>query len=191
MCGILGTVNLPIDTELLDRAPGLKIVGRLGVGLDNIDLRACDARGIAVCPATGANDVAVAEYAIAAALILFRRVWQVSEGVIAGDWPRTQSIGRELSGKRLGLVGFGSIAREVAARARALGMQVSAFDPYLAEDAPDVVLSARIVAKAQELSNDPVRIYEFVRNELEFQNDFGLMKGPEGTLLARGGECLL
>lgn len=125
-----------VDTELLDHAPGLKVVGRLGVGLDNIDLRACESRGIAVCPATGANDVAVAEYAIAAALILLRGVWQATDDVIGGKWPRTQSIGREISGKRLGLVGFGSIAREVAARARALGMVVSAFDPYLAVDDP-------------------------------------------------------
>ncbi len=125
-----------VDAELLDRAPQLKVVGRLGVGLDNIDLTECEERGVTVCPATGANDVAVAEYVISAALLLLRSVWQGSSGVIDGEWPRTQMIGREASGKRLGLVGFGSIARHVASRAGALGMQVSAYDPYLAEDDP-------------------------------------------------------
>ena len=125
-----------VDSELLDHAPNLKVVGRLGVGLDNIDLAACKARNVVVCPATGANDVAVAEYAITAALILLRGVWSASERMVAGEWPRTDLMGREMSGKRLGLIGFGSIARQVAARAAALGMPVSAVDPYLAADDP-------------------------------------------------------
>ena len=125
-----------VDAELLDQAPNLKVVGRLGVGLDNIDLEACKSRNIAVCPATGANDVAVAEYAITAALVLMRGVWSASDRMIAGEWPRTDLMGREISGKRLGLIGLGSIARQVAARAVALGMSVSAFDPYLAKDNP-------------------------------------------------------
>ena len=125
-----------VDSELLDHAPNLKVVGRLGVGLDNIDLAACKARNVVVCPATGANDVAVAEYAITAALILLRGVWSASDRMVAGEWPRTDLMGREMSGKRLGLIGFGSIARQVAARAAALGMPVSAFDPYLAADDP-------------------------------------------------------
>lgn len=123
-----------VDAELLEHAPNLKVVGRLGVGLDNIDLEACAARDVAVCPATGANDIAVAEYAITAALVLLRGCWSATDRMVAGDWPRTDLIGREISGKRLGLIGFGSIARQVAARAAALGMTVSAFDPYLPAD---------------------------------------------------------
>src|SRR5919199_4162719 len=111
---------------LLDAAPRLKVVGRLGVGLDNIDVDACAARGVAVCPATGANDVSVAEYVIAAALILLRGAYFASADVAAGAWPRDRLIGREVSGKRLGLVGFGSIARETAKLAAALGMNVAA-----------------------------------------------------------------
>jgi (S)-sulfolactate dehydrogenase len=123
-----------VDTELLDHAPNLKVVGRLGVGLDNIDLEACKARDIAVCPATGANDVAVAEYAITAALNLLRGCWSATDRMVAGEWPRTDLMGREITGKSLGLIGFGSIARQVAARAAALGMTISAFDPYLPAD---------------------------------------------------------
>lgn len=123
-----------VDAELLEHAPNLKVVGRLGVGLDNIDLEACSARDVAVCPATGANDIAVAEYAITAALVLLRGCWRATDRMVDGEWPRTDLMGREISGKRLGLIGFGSIARQVAARASALGMSVSAFDPYLPAD---------------------------------------------------------
>jgi (S)-sulfolactate dehydrogenase len=109
------------------------VVGRLGVGLDNIDLVACKTRDIEVFPATGANDLSVAEYVITAALVLLRDAWFANADMIAGRWPRNRLMGRELSGRTMGLVGFGNIAREVARRARALGMSVAAFDPYVAE----------------------------------------------------------
>jgi (S)-sulfolactate dehydrogenase len=121
---------------LLDCAPRLKVVGRLGVGLDNIDLEACAARGIAVHPATGANDVSVAEYVIAMAMTLLRGVSLRTAELVAGAWPRQSMMGRETCGRTLGLIGFGAIARETAARARTLGMTVVAFDPHVgAEDA--------------------------------------------------------
>ena len=116
---------------LLDQAPNLKVVGRLGVGLDNIDVDACRARGIAVRPATGANDLSVAEYVITAALMLLRRAWFASDRVASGAWPRMDLIGAELAGRTLGLVGFGAIARLTAAKAQAMGMAVAAFDPFV------------------------------------------------------------
>ena len=119
---------------LLEAATKLRVVGRLGVGLDNIDVAACEARGIAVCPATGANDLSVAEYVITAALLLLRKAWLATARVAAGEWPRTELMGRELAGKRLGLVGFGSIARVTARMARDLGMTVAAYDPLLPAD---------------------------------------------------------
>lgn len=122
--------------DLLAAAPRLRIVGRLGVGLDNIDVAACAARGVAVRPATGANDLAVAEYVITAALMLLRRAWFASAAVAAGEWPRMALIGQEAEGKTLGLVGFGAIARLTAAKARALGFKVVAHDPLLAADHP-------------------------------------------------------
>jgi len=119
---------------LLEAASRLKVVGRLGVGLDNIDMEACKARGIAVYPASGANDVSVAEYVIATAMLLLRGAYGATAKVAAGEWPRNALVGREIAGKRLGLVGYGSIARETARRAIALGMEVTAFDPYLPAD---------------------------------------------------------
>ena len=120
-----------VTTALLGAAPQLECVGRLGVGLDNIDLNGCAARDVAVFPASGANDVAVAEYVIATALLLLRGAFASTGAMIAGQWPRQTLIGREAQGKRLGLVGFGSIARQTAARARALGFSICAFDPLL------------------------------------------------------------
>jgi (S)-sulfolactate dehydrogenase len=119
---------------LLEAAANLRVVGRLGVGLDNIDVAACEARGIAVYPASGANDLSVAEYVITAALVLLRRAWFATSRVAAGEWPRTDLMGRELGGKRLGLIGFGGIARVTARMARDLGMTISAYDPLLPAD---------------------------------------------------------
>ena len=118
--------------DLLAAMTNCKVIGRLGVGLDNIDVEACAARGIAVIPATGANAQSVAEYVIAAALLLLRGVYQSSADVAAGHWPRAAlSNGREAHGRSLGVVGFGSIGRLTAALARAVGMRVLAFDEAL------------------------------------------------------------
>jgi len=112
------------------------VVGRLGVGLDNIDVEACAARGIKVLPATGANDVSVAEYVLATTLILLRGAYFSSAEVLQGTWPRGRLIGHEIAGRQLALVGFGSIARAVASKARALDMAVSAYDPFVRKGEP-------------------------------------------------------
>ncbi|MCZ8259198.1 MAG: hydroxyacid dehydrogenase [Beijerinckiaceae bacterium] len=125
-----------VRPALLAAGPRLEAVGRLGVGLDNIDVSACDARGIRVYPATGANDLAVAEWVIASTLLLLRGAYGATAEVIAGTWPRQRLMGREASGRVMGLVGFGAIAREVAQRARALGMEVIAYDPFLSDADP-------------------------------------------------------
>jgi (S)-sulfolactate dehydrogenase len=123
-----------VRAPLLHATPRLKVVGRLGVGLDNIDVDACAARNIIVRPASGANDLSVAEYVITAALLLRRRAWYATSRLAAGEWPRMELIGGELSGARLGLIGFGAIARLTAIKAAALGMTVAAFDPFLPHD---------------------------------------------------------
>ena len=144
---------------LLDAAPKLKVVGRLGVGLDNIDVEACEARGIAVRPATGANDLSVAEYVITSALMLLRKAWFASDRVSSGAWPRMELIGRELAGKQLGLVGYGSIARMTAERARALGMTVAGFDPFLPADHPAWAGAEKMELRALLASSDVVSLH--------------------------------
>lgn len=120
-----------VDADVLAAAPNLRVVGRLGVGLDNIDLETCAERGITVCPATGANTLSVAEYVIATAMLLRRGAYNANAAMLAGDWPRNALIGGEVSGAVMGLFGFGGIARAVTARAEALGMQIAAYDPHL------------------------------------------------------------
>jgi len=100
--------------ELLAALAKCRVVGRLGVGLDNIDVTACEARDIKVIPAIGANALSVAEYVIATAMLL-RGAYQSTGEVVAGQWPRNAlSNGREIGGKTLGLVGFGSIGQLTA-----------------------------------------------------------------------------
>ena len=121
-----------VDGELLAASDRMKVVGRLGVGLDNIDLEACSKAGVAVIPAVGGNAVSVAEYVIGAILTLVRGVFAMTESMVAGDWPRQgHAFGRELQGMTLGLVGLGSIARQVAARARGFEMRIVAHDPFI------------------------------------------------------------
>ena len=123
--------------DLLAALARCKVVGRLGVGLDNIDVPACNGRGMQVIPATGANALSVAEYVVGTALVLLRGAYQSTAGVTAGQWPRNAlSNGREASGKTLGLIGFGSIGQLTARLARGLGLQVVAYDALMDQDHP-------------------------------------------------------
>lgn len=149
-----------VGEELLAHGPRLEVVGRLGVGLDNIDSEACRRRNIRVIPATGANAQAVAEYVIAMALVTLRGAYGAGSEVGAGRWPRPRlSQGREAGGKRLGLVGFGDIARLTARLARGMGFEVMAHDPHVAADSPvwqesrvEPVALEELLAKADVVS---------------------------------------
>lgn len=126
-----------VNAEILAAAPKLKVVGRLGVGLDNLDMPACKARNVTVIPAIGANALAVAEYVIATAMVLLRSAYSSTAAVGGGQWPRGPlSNGREIGGKVLGIVGFGDIGRLVARLAQGLGMRVVASDPMIDAAAP-------------------------------------------------------
>ncbi len=127
-----------VNAELLAAAPRLKVVGRLGVGLDNIDVEACADRSVDVIPATGANALSVAEYVLCTSMMLLRGAYLSTQAVAEGKWPRPAlSNGREAGGKLIGLVGFGGIGRLTAQLAQGLGMQVIAHDPMLDSSAPE------------------------------------------------------
>ncbi len=121
-----------VTEDLLSRAPLLRVVGRAGIGVDNIDVRAATHRGIAVINAPGANTVSAAEHAFALLLALVRRVPWASASMRRGEWDRKRFGGSELRGKVLGLVGLGRIGAHVAGIAQAFGMDVVAYDPMLA-----------------------------------------------------------
>ena len=119
----------PVRGSLLHAAGDVRVIGRLGVGLDNIDVDACSQRGIEVIPATGANAESVAEYVVSAAIVLLRGAFFSTRAVEAGTWPRqTLSQGREAAGKVMGIVGYGNIGQLTARKAEALGMRVVSYD---------------------------------------------------------------
>ena len=121
-----------VDAELLAAAPGLKVLGRLGVGLYNIDLPACRVRQIDVIPASGANADSVSEYVVLAIGTLLRGAFGATAEVAAGAWPRDRLIGgREMAGKTLGIIGFGDIGRRVARLAEAFRMRILGYDPLI------------------------------------------------------------
>jgi D-3-phosphoglycerate dehydrogenase/(S)-sulfolactate dehydrogenase len=120
-----------VNRDLLAAAPQLKIVGRLGVGLDNIDLAAAREQRVQVVFARSSNAVAVAEYVFAAMLTAARRLAEATVDVKAGRWNRQLFTGTELYGKTLGIVGLGDIGGRLARRAQAFGMHVQASDPHV------------------------------------------------------------
>ena len=120
-----------VDAELLAAAPTLKVVGRLGVGLDNINQPALKERDIKLVVPLGANANAVAEWTVGAMLSLARRFYPATVSTAGGQWQRTVFGGEELAGKTLGLIGFGDIARRVARRGLAFDMKLATYDPYL------------------------------------------------------------
>jgi (S)-sulfolactate dehydrogenase len=177
--------------SLLDGAAKLSCVGRLGVGLDNIDIEACKARNVAVYPATGANDLSVAEYVISTASLLLRGAYFSRDAMTDGKWPRQSLIGRELAGKTIGLVGFGSIAREVAWRADALGMRIVAFDPYLEATHPAWMTARNVSLDGLLEVADVVSLHTPLTDRTRNMIDTGALSRmkPQAVLInaARGG----
>lgn len=132
--GIIVRSATRISAAVMDRAKNLRIVGRAGVGVDNIDVPAATARGIVVVNAPDGNTITTAEHTMALLVALARQVPQANSSLKSGRWERKHFIGVELQGKTLGVVGLGRIGRAVAARARAFGMKIVAHDPFIAAD---------------------------------------------------------
>src|SRR5262252_8384274 len=123
-----------VTADLLASATRLRIVGRAGTGVDNIDVPAASGRGVLVVNAPGANSISVAEHALALMLALARMVPAADQAMKAGKWEKKRFLGNELRGKTLGIAGLGRVGQEVAQRARAFGMRVVAHDPFISRD---------------------------------------------------------
>ncbi len=128
-----------VTAEMLAAAPHLRVIGRAGIGVDNIDVDEATRRGIAVFNAPGGNTVSAAEHTLGLLLALERKIPWADASMRRGEWDRTRFLGTELRGKVLGIVGLGRIGAHLAKLAQAIGMKVLAYDPYLTE------------ARAQEL----------------------------------------
>jgi D-3-phosphoglycerate dehydrogenase len=120
-----------VNKEVLDKAPRLRVIGRAGVGVDNVDMDAATAAGVLVMNTPGGNAVSVAEHTIALMLSLARGVPQASASTKSGKWEKKKFMGNELRGKTLGVVGLGNIGREVVRRARGFEMTVVGADPFV------------------------------------------------------------
>ncbi len=152
-----------VTADWIAKALDLRLIGRAGVGVDNIDLAAATRRGVAVINAPAANTLAAAEHALALMLAVARHVPQADASLKAGKWERGKFMGVELFGKTLGVVGLGRIGREVAKRAQSFGMKIVGFDPFVSE------------AQARELGITPAALPELLA-----QSDFVTLHVPGG-----------
>jgi D-3-phosphoglycerate dehydrogenase len=146
-----------VTKEVLEKAPRLRAIGRAGVGVDNVDLNAATAAGVLVMNTPGGNAASVAEHTIALMLAMARSIPQASASTRAGKWEKKKFLGNEIRGKTLGVLGLGSIGREVVGRARAFEMRILASDPYVspqvAEDLDvELVDLARLCAESDYIS---------------------------------------
>jgi (S)-sulfolactate dehydrogenase len=180
--------------DLLSACKKVRVIGRLGVGLDNIDVPACEARGMKVIPATGANALAVAEYVIAATMMLRRASYLSTHEVAGGKWPRNKlSSGRETAGSTLGLIGFGSIGQLTANIARGVGMTVVAYDPALPDNHPAWMDTGAIAVSLDELitTADVVSLHvplvDATKNMFNTQRIAAMKRGAILINTARGG----
>ena len=119
-----------VTADVIYAASRLKVVGRAGVGVDNIDVEAATEKGILVVNAPEANTISAAEHTIALLLALARKIPSANASLKAGKWERKKHMGVELNGKTLGILGLGRVGTEVAKRAKAFGMKILAYDPY-------------------------------------------------------------
>ena len=148
--GVITRSGTPLTAEVFAEGKRLKVAGRAGVGMDNIDIDAATHHGILVMNTPEANTLAAVELTLALMLAVCRKLPLANASVKKGDWTRSRFLGTQLSGKTLGIIGLGRIGSRVAARCQAFGMAVIAYDPYIAEEAADRI-HVRLVGDLDEL----------------------------------------
>ncbi len=178
------------DAALIAAADQLKIIARAGVGVDNVDLDAASAKGIAVANTPEGNTVATAEFAFGLMLALARQIPQAYDSMVAGKWDRKTFMGTELRGKTLGVVGFGRIGRAVAKRAQAFDMNVVAYDPFVPADAVRAVQVTPVSLDELYAQADFITLHSVVtdenRNMINASTMAKMKKGVRIVNAARG-----
>jgi D-3-phosphoglycerate dehydrogenase / 2-oxoglutarate reductase len=134
-----------VRAEVIEKVDRLKVIGRAGIGVDNVDVAAATARGMVVMNAPGGNTVTTAEHALSLLLALARQIPQATASLREGKWEKKKFMGVEIAGKSIGILGLGQIGRIVASKAAGLGMKVLAADPYVTKDAA-ISLGVELVA---------------------------------------------
>lgn len=133
--GMLVRSAVKVTKDVFEAAPNLKVVGRAGVGVDNVDIAEATSRGVVVMNTPGGNAIAVAEHTIALMLALARNIPAATASTTSGKWEKKKFLGNEIQGKTLGIVGLGNIGMQVARRAKPFGVTVVAYDPFISSDA--------------------------------------------------------
>jgi D-3-phosphoglycerate dehydrogenase len=180
-----------VTPELVNAGDRLRIIGRAGVGLDNVDVEACTARGILVINAPTANIMSATEHTMAMLLALCRNIPEAHASVKRGEWNRSKFLGVELNGKTLGVIGLGRIGSRVTVRARAFGMKVIAYDPYIADTAFTSVDAERVTLDRLLASADFITVHTPLTDETRGMigaEEIAKMKNGVRVLnIARGG----
>ncbi|HYI10262.1 MAG TPA: phosphoglycerate dehydrogenase [Thermoanaerobaculia bacterium] len=180
-----------VTPELVNAGTRLRIVGRAGVGLDNVDVDAATERGILVINAPTANIMSATEHTMAMLLALCRNIPEAHASVKRGEWTRSKFMGTELDGKTLGVVGLGRIGSRVTIRARGFGMRVIAYDPYIADSAYDKVGAAKVSFDQLLEQADVITVHTPMTDETRAMiggNEIEKMKDGVVVLnIARGG----
>ena len=141
--GLIVRNKTQVDSNVLKNAKKLKFIGRLGVGLDNIDIEFCKNKNIHVQPATGMNADSVAEYVVSSSMSLIKKIPMFHNGTIKGEWPRTTIKSTEINQKFLGIIGFGTIGKKVAEYCEKNGLKILAYDPYV-KDKNDTAIDVKL-----------------------------------------------
>ncbi|HKR67118.1 MAG TPA: phosphoglycerate dehydrogenase [Thermoanaerobaculia bacterium] len=180
-----------VTPELVNAGTRLRIVGRAGVGLDNVDVDACTARGILVINAPTANIMSATEHTMAMLLAVCRNIPEAHASVKRGEWTRSKFMGVELHGKTLGVIGLGRIGSRVTTRAQAFGMTVIAYDPYITDTAFEKVRAERVTLDELLARADFITVHTPMTDETRGMitaRDFEKMKDGVIVLnIARGG----
>ncbi|MBU4345998.1 MAG: phosphoglycerate dehydrogenase [Candidatus Omnitrophica bacterium] len=180
-----------VTRDIIEAAKKLRLIGRAGVGLDNIDLEAATARGIIVMNTPGGNTISTAEHTLSMILALSRNIPQANASTKQGEWKRSQFMGVELYNKILGIIGLGRIGREVAKRAFSFGMKILAYDPFLSKEVAESLGVEIVELKGLLRRSDYITVHTPLTEETKHiisTDEFALMKkGARVINCARGG----
>ncbi len=180
-----------VTPELVNAGTRLRIIGRAGVGLDNVDVDACTARGILVINAPTANIMSATEHTMAMLLALCRNIPEAHASVKRGEWTRSKFMGIELDGKTLGIIGLGRIGTRVTARARGFNMRVLAYDPYIADSVFERVSAQRVTLDQLLAQSDVITVHTPMTEETRgMLGAAEIAKMKDGAIvlnIARGG----
>ena len=179
-----------VNKEVLENAKKLKFIGRLGVGLDNIDTEYCKSNNIYVQPATGMNANSVAEYVINTSLSLLKNTPLMHQETSIGNWPRTSISSRELTGKTIGLLGFGLIAKKVSILAKVFNVQIIAYDPFVdprvGNEFDTKLLDINEIFKLSDIISIHLPYSETTKNLLNYEAFKKMLKQPVIINSSRG-----